>query len=228
MVMRYLLACLLILLTSAPAAADFAAAKKAQARGDFAAALAACKADAAAGDANCQNLVGYFYERGLGVARDPNKAIDLYRRAARQGLAAAQNNIGHAYMIGAGVPKNAAKAAGWLKRAAASGNPPAENNLGILYAKGEGVPRNLKTAETLFHRAAVVGYPNAQLNLGLALQRRNPVGAFEWFTIAARPASPAPLRERAAAAARRLAARIPSAELAAAKKRAEAWQPKKP
>jgi TPR repeat protein len=226
--MRYLLALFLIVLTAGPAAADFAAAKKAQAQGDFAAALSACKADAAAGDANCQNLVGYFYERGLGVARDPKKALDLFHRAARQGLADAQNNLGHAYMIGEGVPKDAAEAAHWFKRAAATGNAVAQNNLGILYARGEGVPRDLTRAEELFHAAAVKGYPNAQLNLGLTMERRNPVGAFEWFTIAAQPTTPAPLRERAAAAARRVEARVPPSQLAAAKKRAETWQPKKP
>ncbi|HEV2301387.1 MAG TPA: tetratricopeptide repeat protein [Stellaceae bacterium] len=226
--MRCLLAFLLILLTAGPAAADFAAAKKAQALGDFAGALAACKPDMSAGDANCQNLVGDFYAKGLGVVRDPKKAFDLFRRAARQGLAAAQNNLGRLYQVGEGVPKDAAKAAGWYKRAAAAGNMVAQNNLGILYAKGEGVPRNAKTALSLFHSAAVKGYPNAQLNLGLLLQRRNPVGAFEWFTIAARPTTPEALRNRAAEAARRVAARLPPAELAAAKKRGAAWQPKKP
>lgn len=226
--MRYLLALFLILLTAEPAAADFAAAKKAQRQGDFAAAFAACQADAAAGDANCENLLGYFYAGGFGVTRDPRKAIDLFRRAASQGLADAQNNLGHAYAIGEGVPKDLATAARWFERAAAAGNPPAQNNLGILYAKGEGVPRDLRRAEELFHAAAVKGYPNAQLNLGIVMERRNPVGAFEWFTIAARPSTPAPLRERAAEAARRVAERIPPAELAAAKKRAEAWQPKQP
>lgn len=226
--MRALLAFLLLVLTAAPAAADFAAAKKAQAERDFAAALSACKADAAAGDANCQNLLGDFYAKGLGVARDPKKAAQLFRHAADQGLAAAQNNLGRLYQFGEGVPKNAATAAGWYKKAAAAGNLPAENNLGILYVKGEGVPRDGRRAAELFHAAAVKGYPNAQLNLGLALQRRNPVGAFEWFTIAARPATPAALRERAGQAAAGVAKRIPPAELAAAKKRAAAWEPKKP
>jgi TPR repeat protein len=228
MPMRYFLAVFLILLTARPAAADFAAAKTAQRQGDFAGAFAACKADAAAGDANCENLLGYFYARGLGVTRDPKRAIGLFRRAASQGLADAQNNLGHAYAIGEGVPKDLATAAGWFKRAAAAGNPPAENNLGILYAKGEGVPRDLGRAAELFHAAAVKGYPNAQLNLGITMERKNPVGAFEWYTIAARPSAPASLRERAAASASRVAERIPPAELAAAKKRAEAWQPKKP
>jgi TPR repeat protein len=228
MPMRYFLAFFLILLMARPAAADFAAAKKAQRQGDFAGAFAACKADAAAGDANCENLLGYFYERGLGVARDPKEAVDLYSRAAKQGLAAAQNNLGYAYMIGAGVPKDAAEAVRWFKRAAAAGNIPAENNLGILYAKGEGVPRDLETAASLFHRAAVKGYPDAQLNLGILLQKNNPVGAFEWLTIAARPSTPAPLRERAAAAARRVEPRVPPSLLPRAKEHAAAWEPEKP
>lgn len=226
--MRYLAALLLILATAGPAAADFAAAKKALSQRDFAAALSACKADAAAGDASCQNLVGDLYARGEGVTRDPEKALDLFRRAARQGLAAAQNNLGRAYQVGLGVRKDAVEAAGWYKKAAAAGNLAGENNLGILYMRGEGVPRDRRRAAELFHAAAIKGFPQAQLNLGLALQRRNPVGAFEWFTIAARPSTPEPVRKKAEEEARRVEGRLSPADLAAAKKRAEAWQPKPP
>jgi len=72
----YLVA-ILLMLGVRPVAADFAAAEAAEQRGDVLAAYEACKTDAEAGDAGCQNYLGVMSERGRGVRRNaspPRKA----------------------------------------------------------------------------------------------------------------------------------------------------------
>jgi TPR repeat protein len=67
-----------------PSGADFAAAEAAEQHGDVLAAYEACKTDAEAGDAGCQNL-GVMSERGRGVTRNAAEAIRLFRLAAAPG-----------------------------------------------------------------------------------------------------------------------------------------------
>jgi TPR repeat protein len=224
------LSVLLLLLTPRPAFADFAAASAALARHDYRAAFTACKAEAASGDARCQNLLGYLYEEGRGVSRDLVRAVRLFRRAAEQGFAPAENNLGRAYETGRGVPRDLATAADWFRKAALQHNAEGANALAILYARGEGVPHDPDQAAVLFHRAAMAGYPPAQLNYGLALERgrivrRDLIGAYIWLRIASRPSSPPEVRRRAVAAAGRIAEKIPAKALDDARRRAEEWHP---
>ena len=202
----------------------------AQRNGDYAAAFRACKADADAGDARCQNDLGVLYERGLGVAADPLEAIRLYRLAAAQGLAAAEENLAAAYQFGRGVPKDEAEAARWYSLAAEQGAPEAQNNLAILYLTGQGVPRDLARAVDLFHQAALGGHLSAIVNLAHALDQgvgapRDPLGAYLWYAIAARRSPTLDGREKALESCDQLAAEIPPAELAAARQVAAQWLP---
>lgn len=228
--MRFFFAVLLLFLFARPALADFAAAKAAFKHRDYKAAIAACKAEAKAGEAHCQNFLGFLYAEGLGVRQDPARAVHFFRLAATQGLAAAQSNLARAFELGMGVHRDPAKAALWYAKAAAQRNAEAENRLAILYAKGEGVRHNPRRAAELFHRAALAGLPEAEFNLGLAFEkgrivRRNLVAAFTWFVIAAKPSSPPGLRHRAEEAAHRVAPRIPRKEREEAERRAEHWHP---
>jgi TPR repeat protein len=92
--MSYLVAIILLMLGVRPVAADFAAAEAAEQRGDALAAYEACRTDAEAGDAPCQNYLGVINERGRGVTRNATEAVRLFRLAAAQGLAAAQYECG--------------------------------------------------------------------------------------------------------------------------------------
>ena len=58
--------------------------RAAEQRGDVVAAYEACKTDAEAGDAGCQNL-GVMSERGRGVRRNATEAMRLFRLAAAPG-----------------------------------------------------------------------------------------------------------------------------------------------
>src|SRR5437763_14330054 len=51
-----------------------------------------------------------FYENGIRVEKDIEKAIELYKRAVEQGNAAAQYNLGYCYQHGIGVEKDTGKA----------------------------------------------------------------------------------------------------------------------
>lgn len=108
-----------------PVAADFATAEVAELRGDVAAGYQACKTDAKAGDARCQNYLGVM--SGRGAAQHASEAVRLFRLAAVQGLAAVQYNLGRAYAAGHGVRKNQAEAARWYRMAAEQGDPAAQN-----------------------------------------------------------------------------------------------------
>lgn len=87
-------------------------------RGDHAAALDLLRPHAETGEPDAQNRLGIMYELGRGVAADPGRAAQWYRRAAAQGLYKAQYNLARLYGRGEGVPRDAAEAARWYRRAA--------------------------------------------------------------------------------------------------------------
>ena len=63
--------------------------------------------------------VGNHYYHGVGVSRDPSKAIAWWTRAAESGFAYAQINLGTAYRDGVGVErKSLATARSWYEKAA--------------------------------------------------------------------------------------------------------------
>ena len=231
--MSYIAAIILLLLVVRPAAADFDAAEAADQRGDVAAAYRACKTDAEAGDARCQNYLGVLSELGRGMARDAAEAMHLFRLAALQGLAAAQYNLGRHFAAGLGVRKDEAEAARWYRMAAEQGSPAAQNALAILNATGRGVSRDREAALELFRRAAASGYALAQLNLAVAFDRgrlmpRDPLRAYIWYSIAARLGSDQTLREQAAQGRDRMAQKIPLPEIETARVAARSWTPGSP
>jgi hypothetical protein len=229
----YIAAIILLLLVVRPAAADFAAAEAAEQRGDFSEAHQACKADAEAGDAGCQNYLGVLSELGRGTAQDPAEAVRLFRLAALQGLAAAQYNLGRHYAAGLGIRKSQIEAARWYRLAAEQGSTAAQNALAILDASGRGLLRDPDAALELFRRAATSGYALAQFNLAVAFDRgrlmpHDPLRAYIWYSIAARLGSDQVLREEAAQGRDRLAQKISAGEMEAARVAARSWTPGSP
>ncbi len=49
------------------------------------------------GHAGSQSKLGFMYYLGNGVDKDPKKAMELFRKAARQGVVYAQNNLANMY-----------------------------------------------------------------------------------------------------------------------------------
>ncbi len=142
------------------------------------------------GYAHAQSNLGWMYEKGEGVTRDPKQAVVWYTKAAEQGDAQAQHNLGWMYEKGEGVTRDPKQAVYWYTKAAEQGFANAQTNLGLAYANGEGVTRNLKQTFYWFTKAAEQGNAQAQHNLGWMYEKgegvtRDPKQAVYWYTKAA-------------------------------------------
>lgn len=84
------------------------------------------------GYASAQCNLGYYYENGLGVAKDLYEAVKWYRKAAEQGSKVAQYNLGLCYEFGRGVTKNITEAVKWYRKAAEQGHENAKKRLSEL------------------------------------------------------------------------------------------------
>lgn len=118
------------------------------------------------GDMEAQNLLGWMYGCGKGVAKDEFEAVYWYHKAANRGLAMAQYNLGIMYHSGYGVDKNYTKAAYWYRKAIEQDYADAENNLGVLVANGHGCEKNEQEALAWYRKAAEHGSAMGRKNLG--------------------------------------------------------------
>jgi len=98
------------------------------------------------GNGEAQVYVGYMYEFGHGVDKDPAAALKWFQKSADRRNAEAQFNVGYIYKRGLGVPQDDAKALKWFRRAADQGNGTAQFMLGGIYANGEGVKQDWQEA----------------------------------------------------------------------------------
>jgi len=177
------LALFILVIATSSASAGIRDAVEAYDKGDFAAALAACKSAAEQGDANCQNFVGALYARGKGVPRDEATAAKWFRRAADQGDAYGEFNLGSAYEHGHGVPRSDTEAAKWYLAAANQHLAEAQLAIGLMRL---GVDHNERDAVKWFRLAAHQGLPLAQFALGAAYEsgggvKKNDRQAAKWF-----------------------------------------------
>lgn len=85
----------------------------------------------------------------------PQKAFELYRRAAEAQLPAAEFDVAVMLDSGRGVVANPTEAALWYARAATHGSSRAAYNLGLLYSNGEGVPVNTDLARAWFEASGL-------------------------------------------------------------------------
>lgn len=76
--------------------------------------------------ANAKYNLGYMYELGLGVPRDFNKAIRLYKLAAASGSVKAQVVLGNIYFNGIGVKQDIDLAIHWFELANSQGDEKAK------------------------------------------------------------------------------------------------------
>ena len=150
---------------AADAAADFDAGWQAYQSGDHETAARAWAEAGEEGDSRAQFNVGVLYDRGLGVARDPLRAKDWWRRAAGQGHEAARHNLA-LLLIEEGGDAGLQEAVGWLEQAAQQGFVRSLYTLGKLYESGLGVEPDAGRAFELIRGAAEAGFVKAQYSLG--------------------------------------------------------------
>jgi TPR repeat protein len=129
-----------------------------------------CRIKANQGDALAQYNLGFMYEDGHGVTKNPRKAIYWYAQAAEQNDISAQLNLAWFYFSGfeEKIPRHEMKAVYWYTRAARQGSQRAQYMLGWMYHEGTGtLSPNYEKALHWYTRAASQGDPRAQIALGL-------------------------------------------------------------
>jgi len=110
------------------------------------------KQKAEQGDLNSQAEIGYCYQYGDGVAKDPQKALKWNLMAAKQGNAMAQHNLAVMYDEGVDISEDNVEAIKWYMEAAEQGHPSAQLNLGVMYWRGEEVEKDLRHAWNLLNQ----------------------------------------------------------------------------
>ena len=101
--------------------------------------------------------LGSVYEKGVGVARDPQRARAYYLEAARKGNAKAMHNLAVLYAHGVGGKLDQAAAADWFRKAAMRGVIDSQFNLAVLYERGAGVEQSVAEAYKWYALAARQG-----------------------------------------------------------------------
>jgi S1-C subfamily serine protease len=230
---RIFLALFLLFAIPLPAFANFSEAEADFRRSDHSEAYQACKREAEAGDAECQNLVGYLFQEGLGVPANATEAIRLFGLAAQRGLTIAQCHLGLAYARGLGVSPDDTEAVRWYELAAKEGDPIGEYFLALSLAEGRGIARDRTKAIELMGHAADRGYTPAQVQLAFLLETtsgavRQPISAYIWYRIAARSTKNPRLRYRAVQGQNRLVAKFSAQQINFARGAADNWKPKGP
>jgi TPR repeat protein len=131
-----------------------------------------------------QVALGYYYETGTFLARDPGQAVELYRKAAQQGDPLAGWLAGRLYFLGGAVQHDPEVARKWLKLSADQNNAYGAYYLGRLMAD-----RDYTKAPALYKIAAEQGLPQAQYFYAKTLKDGRGVPqdrftAYVWYTIA--------------------------------------------
>jgi len=113
---------------------------------------------AAAGSAEAQFELAQLYEKGLGVAQDDARALELYRAAADQGFADALNDLGFIHFQGGlGVVRDAALGLQYFEQAANLRQPQAMYNYAALIDDGAIPGKGPQEAAKYLYRALRTG-----------------------------------------------------------------------
>jgi TPR repeat protein len=113
--------------------------------------------------------VAMMLRKGQGVQRDPQKAEEIYERAARAGLPTAQADLADMLLKGEAGDPDPKAALPLLVAASAANHPVAQFQLAQMYETGAGglVPVNLEMARQLYAAAAARGMKEAADRLAI-------------------------------------------------------------
>jgi TPR repeat protein len=110
--------------------------------------------------------LGVKYQKGDGVNRNCDKAIQLFSMAIAYGSIEALLYLGQMYHKGEGVNQNEAEALRYFEEAASHDNSAGLYSLGLIYLTGSDDVRRVTTAQQYFELAAAKGYALAHEKLG--------------------------------------------------------------
>jgi TPR repeat protein len=139
--------------------------------GDNQAAIALFGSLADKNNASAQYWLAHMTELGLGMPRDPVKAVELYKKAAGQGLDAAELRLGEIYLDGDLVTPDFAEAKIYLEKSAYQGDTHAAMLLGQMYRIGLGVTAQPTEAYAWSEVGALEGNALAKRERDAALRK---------------------------------------------------------
>lgn len=125
---------------------------------------------------------------------DPEGAVAVLEKYAKEGNADAQYELGHCYEFGYGVEEDCVEAAIYFLKAARQGKVEAQFRVAYCYESGDGVMKNHAEALKWFRKAAEQGYADAQHVLGACYKtgdgvKKDDKEAVKWFRMAAEQGS---------------------------------------
>jgi TPR repeat protein len=120
-----------------------------------------------------QYWLGHMTELGLGVARNPAKAIELYKKSAAKDNVAAELRLGEIYLNGDLMPPDFGLAKSYFEKAVHHGDARAAMLLGQMYRLGLGTGIDLKEAYAWSEVATLEGSTFARRERDGSLQELN-------------------------------------------------------
>ncbi len=106
------------------------------------------------GDKRCQNMLGIWYEKGIGTEQNYNLALDWIHKSAEQDYVSAFANLGRLYYSGRGIKRDLGKSIYYWTQGANLDEPVCQFRLAYFFFIGEGVEKDTAKAFSLFHKAA--------------------------------------------------------------------------
>jgi TPR repeat protein len=179
-------------------------------------------------DAIALHYLATLYNDGKGVAKDEDKARELFSKAAELGHADSQV-LSAVFIITDGIlardeetrARHYQSAVDLLRKAYAQGNMEAAFWLGDMMHKGLGTEKNKAEGRKLIRESAQSGNPNAEAMLGMFYflgqggEKKNPSKAHLWLSRAARHGN-----DQASILLLRIEGQMSDAEKAAAREKA--------
>lgn len=98
--------------------------------------------------------LGYKFEKGYGIPKDPYRAYKAYLDAANLGYAEAQHKLGTMYFDGNGVLQSFTEALSWFEKAAKQNHAPSMEQISLCYKNGYGVTPDKQEAD-YWHRMSI-------------------------------------------------------------------------
>ncbi len=130
--------------------------------------------------------LGLLYAAGRTLKKDPQRAFNLFKRAAALGEPDAAFYVAMALREGFGTSQNLNESFAWLRTAASRNQKEAIFELGQAFEKAWGCEADLEEAKALYEKSASMGDKNAQKRL-VELAVIDPSefsGAFKWIEAA--------------------------------------------
>lgn len=131
-------------------------------------------------------LMASCYQKGIGVTKDPEKALPYLTTAANKNCVTAQRDLGLALLNG----DKAKEAFGWFKKGADNGNLTSIFYCGKMMLEGIGTKQDKKDGANYLLKAAESGFPQAMYYVGNCYMNgdgltKNAEQAVKWYKLAA-------------------------------------------